>query len=228
MAGVNEKKETDHPANQKGSREQPLDLPSLKVVQKYGIFSQDRLLAGGAVLADPTANREQVHLDDLSGYASSLRGDLSPRDSVSRSETLLQKRTPNSTGCVLLERPSNNRQHLINKQRDGFSEQETEIPESRVFGRSPAGKRKAQPGEGGKSPQASARFDMLEYEEFQQRMHQLHEKCSNMTSQEILLLGVCYVQNLARRERKFDVMNQKITDYFEDRKSRLLSLLGNF
>ncbi len=226
MAGVKEKRQSDRPAGENASRDWSLDLPSLKVVQKYGIFSQDRLHPRGAILADPTANlREKEIQDQLSGFASSFQGDLSPTDSVSRSEVLLQKRRPSYSGCALLERPSNIREHLP---RDGYSDKPSEINESRIFDRSPASNRKTHPDEGGMSHPASARPNKLEFEEFQQRMHQLHEKCSKLTSQEILIFGAYYVQNLARRERKFDVMNQKITDYFEDRKSRLMSLLGRF
>ena len=226
MAGVNGNMQSDRPADENVPREWSLDLPSLKVVQKYGSFSQDRLHPGGAILADPTANlREQVNQEDLSGFANSLRGDLSPKASASRSEVLLQKRRPSYPGCALLERPSNISQHLS---REGYSVKETDQPESRIFDRSPASARKTHPDEGGLSRPASARPNMLEFEEFQHRMHQLHDRCSKLTSQEILILGACYVQNLARRERKFDVMNQQISDYFEDRKSRLMSLLGKF
>ena len=159
MAGVKENKQSDRPADENASRDWSLDLPSLKVVQRYGIFSQDRLPPRGAILADPTANlREHVNQDDLSGFASSLRGDLSPKDSVSRSEVLLQKRRPSYPGCALLERPSNIRQHLP---RDGYSDKETELPESSIFDRSPASAGMTHPDEGGLSRPASARPNML-------------------------------------------------------------------
>ena len=203
------------------------DLPSLKVVQRFGIFEQDRKSYCETVLGNSTGNfLEQIALEDPDSFSYNQVATYSPKASWCQNELLLQKRNSSQSGCTQSEQPSDIQKGFFVKV---SSTQLGDQKENSMYGdlleKSAVSKPLKKQKEGKSTPFSFYNSGITEFKEFQERMISLHEKYSKMNRQDILYHSKRYFHSLAQREKSFQHANERITEYFDGRKEKLLELL---